>query len=143
MYKSKYFSIYEMTYSHKAVLNKIDNTPSAENLENLKQLMELLDDLRESWGGAIRVTSGYRCEELNKLLGGSKTSAHLRGFAADLKPYNNEMDKFITEAEKWAKNKDFDQLITETDVFGNKWLHIGLYNSKGQQRKQIKTIEKK
>ena len=131
-----------MTYSHKAVLNKIDNKPCQEHLENLKELMEFLDDLRESWGGAIRVTSGYRCEELNKLLGGSKTSAHLRGFAADLKPYNNEMDKFINHVKEWAKNKDFDQIIEESDSF-NRWIHIGMYNSKGQQRKQIKTIVKK
>jgi hypothetical protein len=143
MYRSKYFSIYEMTYSHKAVLNKIDNKPCQEHLENLKELMEFLDDLRESWGGAIRVTSGYRCEELNKLVGGSKTSAHLIGFAADLKPYSNQMDKFINHVIEWSKNKDFDQIIVESDSTGNKWLHIGLYNSKGQQRKQIKSLKKK
>lgn len=141
--RSKYFTMWEMTYSHKADLNKIDNTPSEEIKENLMELMEFLDDFRETWGGPIKVTSGYRCLKLNKLVGGSTTSAHLIGFAADLKPYNNDIDKFIAEAEKWAKNKDFDQLITETDVHGNKWLHIGLYNSKGQQRKQIKTIVKK
>lgn len=141
--RSKYFTMWEMTYSHKADLNKIDNTPSEEIKENLMELMEFLDDFRETWGGPIKVTSGYRCPELNSLVGGSKTSAHLTGFAADLKPYNNEIDRFISEVEKWVKNKDFDQLITEYDKYGNRWVHIATRNNKGLQRKQIKTIVKK
>lgn len=140
---AKYFTLNELTYSHVAVLNDIDNTPSEEIKKNLEELMEDLDSLREAWGGAIKITSGYRCKELNEKVGGGKTSVHPYGFAADMKPFNNDMDKFCEVAKEWAKNRNFDQLIEESNKEGSRWLHYGKYNQKGQQRKQIKKLNKK
>lgn len=137
---AKYFTMSEMTFSDTAYKYNIDNIPSPEIEKNLNELMEVLDDLRSKWGGPIRVTSGYRCPEVNKLVGGSKTSAHLTGFAADLKPYNNQMDAFNKFVIEWSKDKEFDQIIEERNSSGGRWLHFGYKNAKGQQRRQIKNI---
>lgn len=134
----KYFTIEELCKSSVAKKNKIDNTPSEEIIENLTEFTnEFLDKLREVWGSPIKVSSGFRCEELNKKVGGSKTSAHLKGFAADLKPVNGDIDGLVKCAIELSKILNFDQIIDEYS--GNKhWLHIGYKNLKGQQRKQVK-----
>ena len=90
----KHFKKEEFTYSITAQHLGIDNTPSKEAVTNLERLVSrVLDPLREAWGSPIIVTSGYRCEELNKRVGGVKTSYHLRGMAADIRPRNGLVDK--------------------------------------------------
>ncbi len=139
----KYFTIKEMCRSEKATLYKIDNTPSEDIVENLTEFIEeILDPLREAWGSPIKVNSGYRCKELNAKVGGSKTSSHMSGYAADLKPCNGKIDEFFEFVKKYfIDNKiDFDQIIDEYS--GNAhWVHIGYKNSKGEQRKQIKMYD--
>lgn len=81
----KYFTLTELTHSDTAVSLGIDNTATPSVVTNLERLVSrVLDPLREAWGSSIIVTSGYRCEELNKRVGGVKTSYHLRGMAADI-----------------------------------------------------------
>lgn len=134
----KYFSIEELCYSTVAKKNKIDNTPTEEIIENLTEFTnEVLDKLREVWGSAIKVSSGFRCEELNKKVGGSKTSAHLKGYGVDLIPVNGDIDGLVKCAIELSQTLNYDQIIDEYS--GNKhWLHIGYKNLKGQQRKEIK-----
>ena len=82
----KYFTIKELISSSTATQHNINNTPTKEIEENLKALVDnILDPLREAYGKPIIVTSGYRCEKLNTLLKGSKTSQHRFGQAADIK----------------------------------------------------------
>lgn len=138
--RSKYFTIWEMTWSATAYLYNIDNTPGPEEMEHLQELMAVLDDIREKWGGPIKVTSGYRCPQVNTLVGGSKTSAHMRGYAADIKPCNNLMKEFATFIREWAKDKNFDQLLEERNKQGGHWIHLGLYNKTGKQRREIKIL---
>lgn len=64
---------------------------------------------------------------------------HLKGFAADIIPYNNQMDKFIEFIREWAKDKQFDQILIERQNSA-RWVHIGLYSNSGKKRKQIKVI---
>ena len=137
----KYFTIEELCKSSVAKKNKIDNTPSEEIIENLTEFTdEFLDKLREVWGSPIKVSNGFRCEELNKKVGGSKTSSHLKGFAADLKPVNGDIDGLVACAIELSKTLNFDQIIDEYS--GNKhWLHIGYKNLKGQQRRRIMTYK--
>ncbi|MBR5148729.1 MAG: peptidase M15 [Bacteroidaceae bacterium] len=89
----KYFKIQELVRSTTAEACGIDNTPSAGAVPLMVELIDkVLDPLRERWGVPIYVTSGYRCEELNARVGGSKTSYHLRGMAADITsrcPFHN------------------------------------------------------
>lgn len=132
-----YFRLEEFLISETAVKNGIQNLPSWDVIQHLKELTILLDDLREKWGSAIRVTSGFRCELLNKLVGGSVTSAHPLGYAADIQPINGEWERFINFVKVWAEDKDFDQIIIEQDKKGRKWVHIGLKNMRGQQRHKL------
>ena len=81
----KYFTIKELTRSDTARHLGIDNTPPASAVMALNELVDhVLDPLREAWGGPIHVNSGYRCPELNKIVGGTPTSQHQRGEAADI-----------------------------------------------------------
>lgn len=141
---ARYFTLRELCSSPTATEKCIDNFPTFEVVNNLERLTDLiLDPLREAWGGPIRVTSGYRCEALNKAVGGSKTSVHRFGDAADLQPVNGMTDTFIRFARKWLddNNVAYDQLIRETS--GNTlWMHIGIYGPKGQQRRQYLDLKK-
>lgn len=138
---SKYFELREFITSNTAKQLGIDNTPTFEVVENLNELAtSILDPLRKDWGSGIRVSSGYRCPELNKAVGGSSTSAHKRGEASDLQPVNGEFVKFAKFCQEWFKaHKDsipFDQVILEKSG-PTRWVHVGLRNAKGKQRKQV------
>lgn len=119
----KYFTIKELTKSDTAKRSKINNTPTKQEEENLVALIEnVLDPLREAYGKPIIVTSGYRCERLNKLVKGSKTSQHRFGQAADIRTVQDTMEenkKLFDLAQKL--NLPFDQLI---DEYNYDWVHI-------------------
>ena len=89
----KYFKLTELTHSLRAQAHGIANVPTAEAKKNLELLVKhVLDPVRERWGVPIYVNSGYRCPELNKLVGGAPNSYHLRGMAADITsrcPFHN------------------------------------------------------
>lgn len=142
---AKYFTLKELCASPTADAQGIDNFPTFEIVSHLEELTEkFLDPLREAWKGPIIVTSGYRCPELNTAIGGVKTSAHKRGYAADLKPGNGRTEEFMAFAKEWAHKSGvrFDQVIRE---YSGKtvWLHVGLYSSNNSQRGQIFDLEKK
>ena len=134
----RYFKYKELVYSEKAIKLKIDNTPTEEIKAHLEELIPFLDGIREAWGSAVIVTSGYRCYELNKAVDGSKTSSHLYGWAVDLRPKNGYVNIFFDFVIKYFKQHGipFDQII---DEYGKKshWVHIGLKHKDGRQRKQI------
>ena len=71
----KYFTINELIASDVAKNNNINNIPNQQEKNNLTALVDnILDPLREAYGKPIKVNSGYRCDALNKAVGGSKTS---------------------------------------------------------------------
>ena len=133
---SKNFTLEEMYSSASAQRYGINNTPSADIQRHLVELVSnILQPLRDAWGDSIRVTSGYRCPELNKKVGGSSTSAHVSGYAADLQPTNGNITEFKAFVMNFLKDKNFDQYINEFS--GNsQWVHIGIRNREGKQRKQ-------
>lgn len=141
MVTKSYFTVAELYASDAAKKYGIDNTPNSIVISHLQQLINFLNPLREAWGSAIRVSSGYRCEKLNRFVGGSKTSSHLIGYGVDLIPVNGKMDAFKKFIIDYMKNKMFDQCIIEKSG-KTEWVHIGLYNLKGQQRKMIFNITK-
>lgn len=139
-----HFSLKELVASDVASRKKIDNTPSFEVVGHLHELVgKLLEPLREAWGGPIKVTSGYRCEKLNRAVGGVASSAHMRGDAADLQPANGKIDEFISFTRLWLINNHvrFDQLIDERSG-RTRWMHISLYSSTGTQRGEVKVLNK-
>lgn len=119
----KYFSIDELCKSATAKRLKIDNTPSEYVKANLTALVKnVLDPLREAWKAPIIVGSGYRCEKLNKAVGGVPNSQHKVGQAADIhtvsdKPSDNK--KLYELIRKL--NLPVDQCINE---YGYNWIHV-------------------
>lgn len=133
----KYFSIAELTKSSTAIKKKINNTPTKEVEKNLNQLIDnILDPLREAWGQPIIVGSGYRCEALNKAVGGAAHSQHKLGQAADIhtKSDSREDNKKLFELIKQLK-LPFDQLINE---YNYNWIHVS-YSPRN--RRQILNIK--
>lgn len=129
----KYFTYEEMIYSDTALKKNIRNKTTKTIEDNIKLLVEtLLDPIREKYGKPLNVNSGYRCAELNRAVGGSTTSAHAYGLAADLDAgspsKNRELAKLIV-----SMGISFDQLIDEKNYA---WVHIGLSTTK-PNRKQI------
>ena len=120
-----YFSISELTASATALREGIDNRPSKCAYHLLHVLVQqLLDPIREAWGEPIVVSSGYRCKELNTLIGGVKNSHHMLGCAADIIAGNRadhrRLFKLIQQMQQEGRIK-FTQLIWE----GNgRWIHI-------------------
>lgn len=133
----KYFSLKELTESDTATRKGIDNTPDAIVKANLTALVaNVLDPLREAYGKPIVVNSGYRCEKLNKLVGGAKKSQHLTGQAADIR----SVSRSVAENKKIFNlivklGLPYDQLI---DEYGCKWVHVS-YNMKGNRKQIIHT----
>ena len=141
MTTKSYFTIAELCTSDTAKKYGINNSPDATVLSHLQQLINFLNPLREAWGSAIRVNSGYRCKKLNRFVGGSKTSSHMIGYGVDLIPTNGKMNEFKKFIVDYMKTRMFDQCIIEKSG-KTEWIHIGLYNAKGQQRKMIFNIIK-
>lgn len=137
----KYFTIQELTYSNTAIQKKIDNTPNETQVQNLENLIEVLDIIREEWGKSINVNSGYRCDKLNKEVKGSKTSWHLKGMAADITSSDNMgLWNLIVSLQKESKIH-FTELINEkADKNGvPKWIHIAV--NPANLKNQIKFIK--
>ncbi len=82
---SKNLTLFEMTRSETAKRKGIDNTPGAQEIENMKILAEkIFQPIREHFGVPIYISSGYRSKKLNKAIGGSSTSQHCKGEAIDI-----------------------------------------------------------
>ena len=78
---SEHFTVAEMIYSQTASERQINNAVPEAMLGNLKTLAEGLERVRELLNAPLHINSGYRCAALNEAVGGSKTSAHMEGFA--------------------------------------------------------------
>lgn len=92
--KKSYFTYEELIRSETATQYNIDNTPDFKSELNIYNvLIPRLNQIREEWGHPIYVNSGYRCEKLNKKVGGSKKSSHMKGLAADITTGNRESNK--------------------------------------------------
>lgn len=134
--RPRYFTLEEFLKSDTAKKRNIDNFPTFEIVENLRELALFLDGIREAWGSGIRINSGYRSAVLNIAVGGVPTSCHKIGSAADLYPTNGKFEEFKKFIVGYLKDKNFDQCILESKA-GRQWVHLGLWNNSHQQRKKI------
>jgi len=141
MSKYRNFELSEFLKSDRAKAANIDNTPTFEVVDNLNELVaNLLEPLRAAVGKPIVISSGYRCARLNQLVGGSSSSAHLLGYAADTSCPYMTFSRYRDFVIEWAKrtNAKFDQIIVEHErSTGKEWVHIAIYNKQRQQRGQI------
>lgn len=135
----KYFTIQELTKSATAQRKGIDNTPSTEVKRSLTALIEkVLDPLREAYGKPIVVTSGYRCEKLNKAVGGAASSQHVKGEAADIRSVQDTPEENKKLFDLIVKLKlPFDQLINE---YGYDWVHVSF--GARHRRQKLKAVKK-
>ncbi len=133
---TEHFTLEELTHSDLAVRQGIANRPSKEVLANLNTLAQKLEQVRAILGQSVLIiSSGYRCPELNALIGGSRTSAHLRGLAADFKcPSFGSPAEICRAIQKHGSLLCFDQLIYE-----GTWCHIGFVSQDIDARGDVLT----
>lgn len=133
---TNYFTIKELCGSSTAKAKGIDNTPTQAICDKLHLLItECLNPIREAYGKPINVTSGYRCAELNKAVGGVSNSQHVKGEAVDLVGKTNEETRRIYEIAKALWN--FDQLLFERNGKGSIWVHISYKNKRDNRLQAI------
>ena len=137
---SKNFALSEMVKSATAERLNVDNSPSDIHLVNLTHLaIHILQPVRDQFG-VITINSGYRSPALNAKVGGSKTSQHCNGQAADFESFstpNPDLANWI------ANNLEFDQLILEfyDGVNPNSgWVHCS-YNLMGNRKKIMTALK--
>jgi len=130
-----HFTLEEFTFSQTATRKGIDNTPHEGILDNLCILANGMEDVRNLLNAPIHVSSGYRCPELNDLLGSKRTSQHTQGLACDFTS-NAYGSPQIIFADIISSDIRYDQLILEFD----RWIHISFVEDGGTPRKQALII---
>jgi len=135
---TEHFTLEELTKSSIADKYKINNTPNATMINELRRLCnDILEPIRQRYGKPIIVTSGYRCPLLNKKVGGAKNSDHRYGSATDLRAKdgnNKELWDIIIQMIKEEKIT-CRQLINEYNL---SWIHISQNNRyNGYRKNQI------
>ena len=124
-----FFSISELIHSDTAVLHNINNMPDINSLDNMLDLIHyVLNPIRERIKKPMIITSGYRCKEVNRLVGGKDTSQHLKGQAVDFVIQGMKPSEIIYLIRNMCI--EYDQLINEYD----KWVHISF--NKGNNRQE-------
>lgn len=134
MFLTPHFTLAEMTASQVASREGIDNDPDSQTIANLVETCRNLEVVRSLVERPILITSGYRSERLNRRIGGSRSSAHINGLAADIIAVSltpRDLAQRIMDSDL-----SFDQLIFEYDG----WVHLGL--AEGRQRREVLTIRK-
>ena len=128
-----------MTKSATAVRKGIKNDPSIQVCQSLTALIEkVLDPLREAYGKPIIVTSGYRCEKLNKAVGGAASSQHVKGEAADIRSVQDTPEENKKLFDLIVKlGLPFDQLINE---YNYDWVHVSF--GARHRRQKLKAVKK-
>lgn len=129
---TKNFTLQEMYKSTTAIRLGIDNTPSDIAINNLRLLCNnVLQPLRDHMDESIKVNSGYRSPDLNKKIGGSKSSQHCLGQAADI-----SCGERTAEIYEYIKNNlIFDQIIWEFGDDDNPdWVHVSYSSTKNRKQ---------
>lgn len=142
---TEHFSFKELTRSETARRLGLQNVPSAAEMANIQYTAEQLEKIRAYVGRGIVVTSCFRSERVNKAVGGSPTSAHRFGLAADCDAIGLTSLAFAKEIIKMRDEGEikFDQLILEFPERGDgAWVHIG-FRLNSPMRNQIMTATKK
>ena len=142
---TEHFSFKELTRSETARRAGIENKPSSAEMDNIYYTAQQLEKIRAYVGRGIIVTSCFRSERVNKLVGGSPTSAHRFGLAADCDAIGLTSLAFAKEIIKMRDEGKitFDQLILEFPERGDgAWVHSG-FRRNSPMRNQIMTATKK
>lgn len=132
------FSLQELIFSQVASRRGLNNTPSEKVIDNLERLAFFLEQVRKLFNKPLLISSGYRSREVNEAVGGSKTSQHSEGCAADFNVKGVSPSAVVRAIVDG--NVPYDQVILEFDS----WVHISIPNVKGTPpRKQALIIDNK
>lgn len=136
---SQNFSLAEMVRSRVAARVGIDNTPTDPDIKNLYRVVNsILQPLRNGIGPVI-VSSGFRCSELNKRIGGASNSAHITGRAADIESVSLSTPQLAYKLVEFGL--EFDKLILEYwdegSDFNDGWVHLQVSKDNKEARKLI------
>lgn len=131
----------KLIHSETATINGIDNTPPDNILKNLANLyFHILAPTFKHFGGTPDITSGFRCQKLNQLIGGKEDSQHCHGEAVDF----GIIDTDIFEIASWMKvNLEFDVLILEKynpQDLNKGWIHCS-YTTRRPNRQMLQTYD--
>lgn len=136
------FTLSELTKSADALRKGLDNTPTQAVIDNLSLLTAaILQPVRNNYGTSMTINSGYRSLAVNASVGGSATSDHCKGMAADIEIVgvdNATLAKYIVD------NYDFTQVILEFYTKGipdSGWVHVSY--DKDNLKKQVLTAVKR
>lgn len=136
------FTLEELTKSETALRRNLDNTPTVEVVENLQTLAQkVLQPVRDHFARGVKVNSGYRAPEVNAAVGGSRTSDHCKGMAADIEipglP-NAELAQWI------EANLEFTQVILEFYTPGipdSGWVHVS-YDPANLKKQSLTAVKR-
>jgi zinc D-Ala-D-Ala carboxypeptidase len=139
---STHLNLAEVTRSDSAKRHGIDNTPTAEHLENFKLLAEkVFEPIRLHFKEPIFISSGYRSKALNDFIGGSASSQHCKGQAIDIDMDGSKggvTNKMVFDF--IVSRLDFDQLIWEFGTDSNPdWVHVS-YAKTGNRKQKLKAV---
>jgi hypothetical protein len=130
----KNFKALDFLKSDTATKNNVLNIPTAYymqvTLNNLAVTASKIQEIRDLLSQPIHITSGFRCIELNKLVGGASSSQHITGEAIDfICPKFGNPDKIVRFLRE--KNIEVDQCIIEKS--GSKeWVHLSIKKFKNR-----------
>ena len=135
---TKHFTLEELCASATAKARGIENRPQVQQIIALVYLaVYVLEPLRMAMNEPIPISSGFRCEQLNRAIGGVSNSQHMKGQAADL-CIGGDLER----GKKWfnyiKNNLKFDQLIWEHSRSGTYWVHVSfIHPDLGRNRRQV------
>lgn len=143
---TEHFSLAEFERSTTASALCIDNTIPERYIPSIRNLCEqVLEPLRRDAGQPVIISSGYRCQALNRAVGGVRNSQHLSGEAADLVvggpghcfKWSDKYKKLLQWRLYLVQNTNFDQCILEHNQYGNYWLHVSCKPESDQNRQEV------
>jgi len=142
---TEHFSLSEFELSSIAQAHGLDNSVPENLIPNLQNLCEqILEPLRQHVGVPVVITSGYRCPELNRLVGGVPNSQHLLGEAADI-VVPPSLSSNLSSLSSWfywlLDNTHFDQLGFEQSG-STKWIHVSCKLDPTQNRQSVFQMKK-
>jgi len=139
---TKNFSLHELTKSETAARHDMENNPGPAEIACLTELAgKVLQPIRDHYQKGVKINSGFRHPDVNAKVGGSRTSDHCKGMAADLEIPG------VANADlaEWVKNNlEFTQLILEFYTPGipdSGWVHVSY--DPDNLKKQVMTATKK
>lgn len=139
---SRNFRLNEFLKSQTASRHGIKNVPNKEQFLNLYYLCRfVLQPIRSYYGRPVSISSGFRCLELNRLIGSADNSQHIQGKAVDFEIMGLDNYAVVRHV---ARVINFDQCILEYHYKNNPqsgWIHVSFDNDKSYQRNQVLTID--